>query len=290
MIKKITIVGGTHGNEFIGPYLIRKLEQEQSFSHSTIPVDYLLANPEAHKTTRRFIDEDLNRSFTDDILNGNDDALYEHRRAREINQLLGPKSKNDRFIIDLHSTTSNMGMTLIVRDHAAFNLQAATYVQQHMPDVKVILSDRDTNFSRTLNSLSDYAMAIEVGPLPNGILRHDQFAETEAVIKHLVDFTLMPHDEQNAVLPESVEVYKVTDRILYPRNDGGQLSAMVHSSLQDKDFEELKPGMPLFQNMDGTETMYKGESGYPIFINEAAYYHENTALVITQKEIIKLQH
>ncbi|MGI9282541.1 MAG: aspartoacylase [Endozoicomonas sp.] len=289
MIKKITIVGGTHGNELIGPYLIRKLEQDGSFSQSAIPVDYLLANTAAYKEVRRFIDADLNRSFTDDILNGHDDSIYEHRRAREINRILGPKPNNERFIIDLHSTTTNMGMTLLVRDHAAFNLQAAAFVQQHMPAVKIIMSDRDNQLSCTLNSLSDYALAIEVGPLPNGVLRHDQFAETEAVIKHLIDFALMPQEEQNTALPESVEIFKVTDRILYPRDDEGELTAMVHHSLQDKDFQELKPGMAMLQNRDGTVTNYEGKSGYPIFINEAAYYYENTALVITNLETVSLR-
>ncbi|WP_257255021.1 MULTISPECIES: aspartoacylase [unclassified Endozoicomonas] len=286
MIKKITIVGGTHGNELIGPHLIRKLEQDGSFKESTIPVDYLLANIEAHKAVRRFMDADLNRSFTDEVLDGDDDSVYEHRRAREINRLLDPKTNDGRFIIDLHSTTSNMGMTLIIKDQAAFNLQAASYVQQHMPDVKIILSDRDSQFSRTLNSLSDYAVTIEVGPLPNGVLRHDQFADTESVIRHLVDFTHLSESEWNNALPATTEVYTVTDRVFYPRNDDGQVSAMVHSSLQDGDFEELKPGMPMFQNMDGTVTPYQGEPGYPIFINEAAYYYENTAFVMTNRKTV----
>ncbi|WP_252178751.1 aspartoacylase [Endozoicomonas sp. 4G] len=286
MIKKITIVGGTHGNELIGPNLIRKLEQNGSFEQSTIPVDYLLANIEAHKAVRRFMDSDLNRSFTDEILDGDDDSIYEHRRAREINQLLGPKTNNDRFIIDLHSTTSNMGMTLIIKEQAAFNLQAASYVQQHMPNVKIILSDRDNQLSRTLNSLSDYAVTVEVGPLPNGVLRHDQFADTESVIRHLVDFAQMSVNERSRILPTTTEVYTVTDRVFYPRNDDGQLSAMVHSSLQDSDFEELKPGMPVFQNMDGTVTPYQGEAGYPIFINEAAYYYENTAFMMTRRTTV----
>lgn len=279
-------MGGTHGNELIGPNLIRKLEQNGSFEQSTIPVDYLLANIEAHKAVRRFMDSDLNRSFTDEILDGDDDSIYEHRRAREINQLLGPKTNNDRFIIDLHSTTSNMGMTLIIKEQAAFNLQAASYVQQHMPNVKIILSDRDNQLSRTLNSLSDYAVTVEVGPLPNGVLRHDQFADTESVIRHLVDFAQMSVNERSRILPTTTEVYTVTDRVFYPRNDDGQLSAMVHSSLQDSDFEELKPGMPVFQNMDGTVTPYQGEAGYPIFINEAAYYYENTAFMMTRRTTV----
>ncbi|WP_422132723.1 aspartoacylase [Endozoicomonas sp. ALD040] len=286
MIKRITIVGGTHGNELIGPNLIRKLEQDGSFKQSVIPVDYLLANVEAYKAVRRFMDADLNRSFTDDILNGDDDSVYEHRRARKINQLLGPKANNDRFIIDLHSTTSNMGMTLIIKDQAAFNLKAASYVQQQMPEVKIILSDRDNQFSRTLNSLSDYAVTIEVGPIPNGVLRHDQFSDTESVIQHLVDFTQMPENERDNILPASTEVYNVRDRFFYPRDDDGQISAMVHSALQDRDFEELKPGMPMFQNMDGTVTPYQGEPGYPIFINEAAYYYENTAFVMTTRKTV----
>ena len=201
MIREITIVGGTHGNEYLGPALIRKFEQQASFSNSRTGVTTLLANPEAVSAGVRFMDEDLNRSFSDDILSGGSNLIHEHRRAREINQLLGPKPCPDRFIIDLHSTTANMGMTLIVRDNNPFNLKAAAYVQQHCPDVKIIVSDVDRRFSRTLNGIAEFGLTVEVGAIPNGVVRHDLFVETEAVVLYLVEYLNHLAAQQPPVLP-----------------------------------------------------------------------------------------
>ena len=57
---------------------------------------------------------------------------------------------------------------------------------------------------------------------------------------------------------------------------------MVHQNLQDRDFELLESGQPVFHMLDGSDRLYEGEPGYPIFINEAAYYREDTAFVMTE--------
>jgi succinylglutamate desuccinylase len=60
-IKRVAIVGGTHGNELTGVMLVKKflryahLVQRQSFETVC-----LLANPRAIEQTRRYIDRDLN--------------------------------------------------------------------------------------------------------------------------------------------------------------------------------------------------------------------------------------
>lgn len=63
---------------------------------------------------------------------GGDELPYEVQRAKEINQMFGPKGSPDAYdvIIDLHNTTSNMGATLILEsstDH--FNLQMVHYIK-----------------------------------------------------------------------------------------------------------------------------------------------------------------
>jgi aspartoacylase len=58
---------------------------------------------------------------------------------------------------------------------------------------------------------------------------------------------------------------------------------MVHPALQGKDYEPLQNGMPLFLGFDGTETFWQGETIYPAFINEAAYYEKGIAMSLTRK-------
>ena len=283
MIREITIVGGTHGNEYLGPALIRKFEQINPFASSRIPVSTFLANPAAVKAGLRFIDEDLNRSFSDEILTGPSDPVYEHNRAREINEQLGPKPNPGRFLVDLHSTTASMGMTLIVKDNNPFNLKTAAYVQQHCTDVKIIMSDVDSQFSRTLNSLCDHGLTVEVGAIANAVVRHDLFANTEVVVARIVEFLDLMAEQKPVLLPSSIEVFRVRERISYPRSDSGELEGMVHQNLQDRDFELLEAGQPIFHLLDGNDVLFEGQPGYPIFINEAAYYREDTAFVLTER-------
>ena len=287
MIKNITIVGGTHGNEFIGPYLIRKLEAQQACADSHIPVDYLLANPAAFKASSRFVDTDLNRAFSEKILNGEIDGGYEHQRAREINQLLGPKPCNNRFIIDLHSTTSNMGMTLLVRIGNMFSLRAAAYVQRQFPDIKIIVSD-ENRASVVLNSISGFGLGIEVGPIHNGVIRHDLFEMTESVLHSLIAFLNLSPEHQNSSCPDKITAYLSGEKIPYPRDDSGEIIAMVHKNFQDKDFTQLQTDDIIFMMLDNREISYTGVPGYPIFINEAAYYREGYAFVMTEKKTISL--
>jgi aspartoacylase len=60
---------------------------------------------------------------------------------------------------------------------------------------------------------------------------------------------------------------------------------MIHPQLQGRDYEELKPGDPLFLTFDGKTIYYEEESSvYPVFINEAAYYEKGIAMCFTRKE------
>ncbi len=287
IIDKVTIVGGTHGNEYIGPYFVRKAEQVGIYQDNAIEVSTLLANPEAFAQARRFIDQDLNRSFSSDILSGTQDQ-HENQRAREISRHFSQDKLSQHFIIDLHSTTANMGITLIVRNNELLNIRTAAYVQKNMPEARILLSDMDRVQHQSLNSISRFGIVIEVGPLPNAVLRHDLFEATEKVVELVVKFLTLSKTREEPKLPEEVTVFKFREKVPYPRDGEGELTAMVHKDLQDRDYRLLEASHPIFMTFQGDEIRHSGESGYPVFINEAAYYLEDTAFIITDRVEVSL--
>ncbi|USE37879.1 aspartoacylase [Endozoicomonas sp. SCSIO W0465] len=292
IIEKVTIIGGTHGNEYIGPYFIAKVEKLGIYQNNAIEVATLLANPEAFCQARRFIDQDLNRSFSPHILTGTQKP-YECQRAREIARHFSQNEPDQHFIIDLHSTTANMGITLIVRNNEPLNLRTAAYVQKNIPEARILLSDKDNAQDlqhRSLSSISRFGIVIEVGPLPNAVIRHDLFEATEKVVALAVKFLTLSKTREEPKLPGEVTVFKPREKAPYPRDAEGELTAMVHRDLQDRDYRLLEASHPVFMTFQGVEIQYAGERGYPVFINEAAYYLEDTAFIITDKVAVSLKY
>ena len=136
--KTVFIVGGTHGNERTGVMLVRRWQQDPApVRRETFSTRLLTANPEAVRRNRRFVHQDLNRSFNaphkDVDVSKNDEVL----RAREISGLIAAsRARGQVFAIDLHTTTSNMGVTLIT-DTAPVNLVLAACVKQRDPAVRI---------------------------------------------------------------------------------------------------------------------------------------------------------
>ncbi len=84
-IRKVAIVGGTHGNELTGVYLVQKFDRFPELLHRpSFECVTLLANPQAVIANQRYIDRDLNRSFDNEDLINLELAGYEANRAKEI--------------------------------------------------------------------------------------------------------------------------------------------------------------------------------------------------------------
>lgn len=288
MISKLAIVGGTHGNEFTGIYLLKKWQRELSLiERSSFSTETLFANPNAYSENKRYVDHDLNRCFEQAQLE--DDSLdsKEQVRAKEINKLLGPKG-NPRvdFIIDLHTTTSNMGPTLLLTKKGTFYNQLAAYVTQKMPQV-IVSCDEDHKANSEHHFLSSIAMdsvMVEVGPVPQSVLRQDVFEQSEEMTMHILDFIELYNNNQVPQLPETVSAYRFIESIMLPLNEDGSRNGMIHKDIQDKDFTEIKMGQPLFTTFDGEVICYEGEKTlYGSFINEAAYYDNNLAMSLLEK-------
>ena len=290
-IRQVAIVGGTHGNEFTGAYLIKKFERRPDLvKRSSFETLTLLGNPKALEASSRYIDEDLNRCFLKQALQNASLSGYEARRAKMLNQILGPKG-NARMdcLLDLHSTTANLGLTLILVNHHPFNLKLAAHLTTINPLVKVYCWSQPGRENAFLNSLCELGFAIEIGPVAQGTLSAAHFRTMETLIYTVLDFLEMFNQGDPVMTENTLTLYQHLSVIDYPKNEQGEIQAMIHPQLQGRDYDPLYPGDPLFMGWDGTSIVYQGESTvWPIFINEAAYYSKGIAMCLTQKQQIDL--
>lgn len=287
VIRRVGVVGGTHGNEFTGAYLARRWAVDGSdVQRRGFETKVCFGNPRAFGEARRYIDRDLNRSFGPHAPN---DELYEGRRARELTaELLTGVDASELALFDLHTTTSNMRATLIFVELGPFNAALAAWLQAQLSDVRTYLwaeSDAKPTF---LNALSTHGCSVEVGPVPNGVLRADALQLTEQVMLRALDFVSAWNDGDRFDDLE-LEYFSLVRHVDYPRSADGQPAAVVHPQLQDRDFAPLERGAPLFLGFDGSTVRYElEETLYPVFVNEAAYYEKGIAFSLTRRQSMKL--
>ena len=285
--NQVVIVGGTHGNERTGIQLVRRLRANPSeMERSSFKARTLLANEEAILRNSRYLEQDLNRCFTHSILN-NEPENVEQERAHIINKHFGPKGDNTStdWIIDLHTTTSNMGVTLIVLQQDPMALDMALYIQQQMPGASIFCQAPHSEDDPFLCSVARHGFQIEVGPVAQGLLRWDVFELTQQALKHALDFIdLHNRNQLNFSSPREADVFEFIEKIHLPRNENGGVIGMIHPELQDKDYHQLSPGDPIFILDTGETILFEyPEPVYVAFVNEAAYYDQSHAVSLMRK-------
>lgn len=292
-IKQVAIVGGVHGNEFSGIYLVKHYQaRPELIERTSFDCRCVWANPEAHYANKRYLHSDLNRQFKNADLANPSLSNYEQSRAKVLNAELGPKgaAKTD-LLIDLHNTTSNMGACLILTQAGPFYNQLAAYVKMVMPEA--IISRDEDHFNAEdhalMCTLGRYGVLVEVGPQPQSVLRHDVLELMDRMTRHILDFVELYNTDKVPELPSQTEAFRYLHSIKLPMNEQGERLGMVHKNVQDKDYQPINPGDPIFMLFDGTEICYDGEQTvYPTFINEAAYYDNNLAMSLNEKVVITL--
>ncbi|MBW4522443.1 MAG: aspartoacylase [Scytolyngbya sp. HA4215-MV1] len=290
-ITRVAVVGGTHGNELTGIYLVKKFEQlPHLIRRSSFESIALLANPKAYELRRRYVDLDLNRCFRPQDLENPHLTSYEALQAKKIYQdLTANQTEQIGLLMDLHSTTANMGMTLILNHQHPFNLHLAAHLAAVYPEVKFYRWAQAEQDSPFLRSIYPLGCAIEVGPVAQGLLDAHLFRQTEALIHTILDYVEAYNRGQLFPTKETLTVYQCVQTIDYPRDGLGTMQAMIHPNLQSRDYEPLYPGDPMFLTFEGETIVYEGESIlYPVFINEAAYYEKGIAMCLTHKELVTL--
>ncbi|MDX2239538.1 MAG: aspartoacylase [Leptolyngbyaceae cyanobacterium bins.302] len=290
-INRVAIVGGTHGNELIGVHLVKKFQQNPDLiARSLFESLALLANPLAIAAVRRYVDTDLNRCFDRGTLQKSEANLYEEQRARELYQtLVATEASKVDFLLDIHSTTANMGLTVILVNHHPFNLALTAHLVATHPAVKVYSAYQPGKMLTFLNSLCELGFAIEVGAIVQGTLQADLFFQTEALVYTILDY-LEAYNQGHAANQNELTVYQHLKTIDYPKDNQGNLLGMIHPQLQGQDYQPLHPGDPIFITFNGQTLYYEGNSTvYPIFINEAAYYEKGIAFCLTEMRSLQLQ-
>lgn len=139
---KILLIIATHGNEKIGLKVVREMEK--------LHIDNLavqIGNEEALKLNKRYIDQDLNRSFL-----GKKNGNYEERRAFKLT----PAIKSSDLVIDVHSTTSDTKDTLIVSKLDKETLECVKSIQ---PKYVIIME----NSKNSLISQAKIGISFEYG-------------------------------------------------------------------------------------------------------------------------------
>jgi len=293
-IKNVAIVGGTHGNELAGIYLINQWQHTKFSQRPSFDTQLLLANTNAIEINRRYQDCDLNRQFASKSLNDYSLTRYEESRAKVINQQLGPKgnAKTD-LVIDLHNTTSNMGPTLLIPQKGEFYDLLALYVKHHMPEAVMFLDEdhKDNDDHHLLCTIGRYGVIVEVGPVPQGVLKHEVTAQMEKMTGLILDFVEAYNQEALPDLPDSIEAFRYLESLTLPVDENGNRTGMVHQDVEGGDFKALEPGAPLFAKLNGEIINFDGDKTvYPTFINEAAYYDNNLAMSLCEKAQINNPH
>ncbi|NP_001090428.1 N-acyl-aromatic-L-amino acid amidohydrolase (carboxylate-forming) isoform X1 [Xenopus laevis] len=290
-VSQVVVVGGTHGNEMSGVCLAKHWLQDPSeLRRKSFTADILLANPIAVERCVRYIDRDLNRSFSHELLSASasESDSYEVKRAREIYQKYGPKQSSLNFVIDLHNTTSNMGTTILLFKGDNFALHLANYLKTKCVDPSfpchILLIDIPEQGHVHLQSMGKHSISLELGPQPQGVVRTDVLARMKVLVNSSLDF--LDLFNQGTEFPSfEAEVHQVLHKADFPRGADGEIQAFIHSELQDKDYLPLKPGDPIFQRLNGDDILYNGEKLiYPVFINESAYYEKKVAFIATEKK------
>jgi len=292
-INKVVIAGGTHGNELTGVYLAKKwMKDKEVLQRRTVDTDVIFVNPKATDIMKRYVDQDLNRSFLLKDLSNESLDNHEQKLARVLSKKIGPKGERNQnfdFVIDLHGTTSNMGVTLILDNQDPFTHALAGHLQKINPMTRIFVDADATEDAPFITSILPRGIVVEVGPIAQGVVDAHIFLETEKLVYQMLDF-INEYNLGNYISnKKELDVYKKIKSIDYPRSDDGDITAMIHPALQGKDYSKLKNGEPIFLDFNGNEILYQDEEDvYPLFINEVSYYEKGIAMVLTEKMEIKI--
>ena len=135
---KILVIGGMHGNEMLGIDLVKSL-QENPLEN----IDSVLANEEAIKINKRFVEQDLNRSFPGVKSSG----IYEQQRPIELLKMC----KEYDIALDFHNTFCPDNDCTFVGEGANEELLGASRLLG-LP--RVIVADYDCINKYALNCVS----------------------------------------------------------------------------------------------------------------------------------------
>ena len=283
-LHKILLVGGTHGNEPTGAYLLEKWRRYPGIlQRDGLETELLFANPKAFELGRRYVDRDLNRCFLERDLADSNRAGHEDKRAREVSRLYGPANDSPPdLIIDMHTTTANMGITLICND-TPDTLRMAAAVKESMVGVNIYCIEKSDRIDSCLRSLARHGIGIEIGPVPQNVLRHEMLEQMSNTVSAILDVACEVNSGSLGEPSDSTPVYLHLEDVPFPKKSDCP-DPVIHRDLEGKNYLPIKEGTPVFIGSGEQIVRYSGpEEACPVFINEAAYYEKGIALSLSRR-------
>ena len=289
---RVLVVAGTHGNEINAPWLMEQWQQQPDLIQTHgCEVLSVIGNPEAYAKGCRYLDRDLNRSFQPGLLQqagleqiSSSNLDREVKRAFDLVSRYGAEGVEPcGLVVDLHSTTSSMGNSLVVYGRRPADLALAALVQGRL-GLPVYLHEADQAQQGFLVESWPCGLVIEVGPVPQMVRHHKILTQTrlalEAVFEACADALA-----GRARYPRQLVVHRHLGSLDLPRSPSGSPDAFLHPQRQGLDWKPMREADPLFQKADGSCIPYEGADGLvPLFINEAAYAEKAIALSLTFRE------
>jgi len=299
--RRIAIVGGTHGNERGGIWVVEDmLRSIASWRRPGLDIQPLLANPRAALRNLRYLDRDLNRCFGPELANSSaTHELWERRRALEIRDTLSARKDAPGFahltseptgpdlVVDLHNTTANMGVTWILTALDPWPLYLAAKAQENDPRVRILYTPESAQSNVFLPSLGKHEITLEIGPVPHGTNCHWAWLAARDHVRGILDriASSAPDFAPSAALQEMrFEYFESLSVERYPLDENGRPCALIHSNVWGFDYQPLHDGAALFVD-PATEAAipYRGPTIYPVFVGEAAYVESGIAYHATRR-------
>lgn len=286
-IRNIAITSIVHGNEVTGYYLLKNAIKINLTSK--LNLNFFYANKKAFLNKSRYIDKDLNRCFNINTIKHPNLEIYEELLAFYLSKKIKSKKNNpDGFdiLIDLHTTTSNMGITIIPEyENNTVVKQILSILTDVNPDIK-ILYPMNIDHAPYITTLFDVSFTIEVGPVSQNMISHSAYENMLDGLRSLL--AAIEKFNEGYKIYKDYEVYKMLSVFKYPGNKK-QPAAMIHKDFQNRDYQLLSYGQPILKTFNSEDIYFEEKNKtYPVFINEVAYYDNNVAFFKCDKKTINM--
>lgn len=291
---RVLVVAGTHGNERNAPWLIQQWRQRpELLQRHGLEVELEIGNPAAVAAQRRYIERDLNRSFQRELLADPGQQGLEVQRARQLLERFGPRGLAAcQVALDLHSTTAAMGNSLVVYGRRPADLALAAALQ-HRLGLPIYLHEGDISQVGYLVEQWPCGLVIEVGPVAQGLVTAAICRQSQLTLEAALACLAEARSGQLR-LPAALVVHRHCGSIDGPRDGNGDPLAILHPSLQGRDWQPLGVTSPIFRLADGSDLRLgdlltdraagPGQSQWPVFLNEAAYGEKGIAFSLTERQ------
>lgn len=214
--KKILFIAATHGDEGFSIEVLKKLDK----SVKDKKYDWLVANEEALKIGKRFVDCDLNRVAPCGVRS----AKYEERRAAEILAI----ARDYQYVIDLHGTRAETGIFVIVTNPTDINLKLAA----ELPLERIVIWPSN-NTTGPITKFVKCGIEIECGPKELADIAQKTFTILRKINDHKFDLKLSRS--------KGKEFYQVTGKLSYEDVSASQAKNLKEFEKVDINGESIYP-------------------------------------------------